>query len=152
MLHANCKTRSKTYQRNGQAEQVYYKGGRLAWPLRGKIKQSFGGRVHPVFRTKSVHTGIDIDGNKEIPSEQLTTEKFCIPAGYGYGQVVILIMAGKPDNSVRTHLSKIDAQESSKVSRGDLIGRVGLTGVSTGNHLHFEVRVNGNAVNPMNYL
>ena len=139
-------------QRNGQKEQVYYKGGRLAWPLRGKINSPFGGRIHPVFRTKSVHTGIDIDGNKGDPV-RAANDGEVLYTGWlrGYGQVVILDHGGNL-TTVYAHLSKIDAQESSKVSRGDLIGRVGSTGVSTGNHLHFEVRVNGNAVNPMSYL
>ncbi|MBP8785766.1 MAG: M23 family metallopeptidase, partial [Synergistaceae bacterium] len=98
------------------------------------------------------HTGIDIDGNKGDPV-RAANDGEVLYTGWlrGYGQVVILDHGGNL-TTVYAHLSKIDAQESSKVSRGDLIGRVGSTGVSTGNHLHFEVRVNGNAVNPMSYL
>lgn len=139
-------------QRNGQKEQVYYTGGRLAWPLRGKINSPYGGRTHPVFKTKSVHTGIDIDGDKGDPV-RAANDGEVLYTGWlrGYGQVVILDHGGDL-TTVYAHLSKIETQESSKVSRGDLIGRVGSTGVATGNHLHFEVRVNGNAVNPMKYL
>ena len=69
----------------------------------------------------------------------------------GYGQVII-IDHGANLTTVYAHLSSIECEENAKVTRGSLIGRVGSTGVTTGNHLHFEVRVNGNAVNPMRYL
>ena len=69
----------------------------------------------------------------------------------GYGQVVI-IDHGANLTTVYAHMSKIETSENAKVTRKTVIGRVGATGVATGNHLHFEVRVNGDAVNPMKYL
>ena len=69
----------------------------------------------------------------------------------GYGQVIIIDHGGSL-TTVYAHLSQINCTEDAKVARGAPIGRVGSTGVATGNHLHFEVRVNGDAVNPMRYL
>ena len=64
----------------------------------------------------------------------------------------MIIDHGGDLTTVYAHLSKIDTAEDAKVTRQTVIGRVGSTGVATGNHLHFEVRVNGNAVDPMKYL
>jgi murein DD-endopeptidase MepM/ murein hydrolase activator NlpD len=144
----------KRIQRAGNAAStpVYYKGGKLAWPLRGNITSNYGSRVHPVFKTKTTHTGIDIDGNRGDPV-RAASDGEVLYTGWlrGYGQVVILDHGGDL-TTVYAHLSGIDTVENAKVKAGDKIGRVGSTGVATGNHLHFEVRVNGNTVNPMNYL
>ena len=104
------------------------------------------------FKTKINHTGLDISAPKG-------TEVTAADAGEvlytgwmrGYGQVIIIDHGGNL-TTVYAHLSKIECTEDQKVSRGTTIGRVGSTGIATGNHLHFEVRVNGDAVNPMRYL
>ncbi|MDR3331416.1 MAG: peptidoglycan DD-metalloendopeptidase family protein [Synergistaceae bacterium] len=134
------------------ATPLYYKGGRIAWPLRGNITSPYGTRIHPVFKTKATHTGIDIDGNKGDPV-RAAADGEVLYTGWlrGYGQVVILDHGGDL-TTVYGHLSGIDAAESAKVKMGDIIGRVGSTGIATGNHLHFEVRVNGNTTDPMKYL
>ncbi|MDR3281165.1 MAG: peptidoglycan DD-metalloendopeptidase family protein [Synergistaceae bacterium] len=131
---------------------VYYKGGKVAWPLRGKITSPYGTRIHPVFKTKATHTGIDIDGNRGDPV-RAAADGEVLYTGWlrGYGQVVILDHGGDL-TTVYAHLSGIDTAENAKVKTGDKIGRVGSTGVATGNHLHFEVRVNGNTTDPMKYL
>ncbi|MDR1966938.1 MAG: peptidoglycan DD-metalloendopeptidase family protein [Synergistaceae bacterium] len=130
----------------------YYKGGKLAWPLRGKITSPYGTRVHPVFKTKATHTGIDIDGNRG-DAVRAASDGEVLYTGWlrGYGQVVILDHGGDL-TTVYAHLSGIDTVENAKVKTGDKVGRVGSTGVATGNHLHFEVRVNGNTTDPMKYL
>ena len=131
---------------------VYYKGGRLMWPVQGTINSSFGTRVHPVFKTKITHTGIDIGAPKGTPVGAAEAGEVLYTGWMrGYGQVVIIDHGGNL-TTVYAHLSKIETQENARVKRGGVIGRVGSTGITTGNHLHFEVRVNGNAVNPMNYL
>lgn len=138
----------------GQKETVYYRGGKLAWPLpvAGRITSSFGTRIHPVFKTKTTHTGVDIAAPKGTAINAADAGEILYTGWLrGYGQVVI-VDHGADLTTVYAHMSKIETTEGAKVRRGQLIGRVGSTGVSTGNHLHFETRVNGEAVNPMRYL
>jgi murein DD-endopeptidase MepM/ murein hydrolase activator NlpD len=136
----------------GGATPLYYKGGRIAWPLRGAITSPYGSRIHPVFKTRATHTGIDIDGNKGDPVRAAADGEILYTGWLrGYGQVVIVDHGGNL-TTVYAHLSGIDTTENAKVKTGDKIGRVGSTGVATGNHLHFEVRVNGNTTDPMAYL
>jgi len=128
------------------------KPGRLAWPLRGTITSPFGMRVHPVFKTKMRHTGIDIDGDLG-DSVKAAGVGEVIFAGVlrGYGQIVILDHGGGL-TTVYAHLSRILVREGQRLQSGQVLGKVGSTGTSTGPHLHFEVRQNGDARNPMNYL
>ena len=136
----------------GKKETVYYRGGRFAWPTKGTISSTFGTRVHPVFKTKITHTGIDISAPKGTPVNAADTGEVLYTGWLsGYGHVVILDH-GANMTTVYAHLSQIECSEGEKVNRGSLIGRVGATGIATGNHLHFEVRVNGDAVDPMRYL
>ncbi|MDR1580461.1 MAG: peptidoglycan DD-metalloendopeptidase family protein [Synergistaceae bacterium] len=131
---------------------LYYKGGKFAWPLRGKITSPYGSRVHPVFKTKTTHSGIDIDGEHGDPVRAAADGEVLFTGVLrGYGQVVIIDHGGDL-TSVYAHLSGIDTAENAKVKTGDKIGKVGSTGVATGSHLHFEVRVNGNTLDPMKYL
>jgi murein DD-endopeptidase MepM/ murein hydrolase activator NlpD len=142
----------KKRQGKGSDSPLLYKGGKFAWPLRGKINSPYGTRIHPVFKTKATHTGIDVEG-KRGDTVRAAADGEVLYTGWlrGYGQVVILDH-GSDLTSVYAHLSGIDTAENAKVKTGDKIGRVGSTGVTTGDHLHFEVRVNGNTVDPMKYL
>lgn len=136
----------------GKKQTVYYRGGRLAWPVQGTINSQFGTRVHPVFKTKITHTGLDIGAPKGTPVKAADPGEVLYTGWMrGYGQVVIIDHGGNL-TTVYAHLSKIETTEDAKVTRSTVIGRVGSTGVATGNHLHFEVRVDGDAVNPMRYL
>jgi murein DD-endopeptidase MepM/ murein hydrolase activator NlpD len=142
----------KKKQSKNSGSSLSYKGGKFAWPLRGKINSPYGTRVHPVFKTKATHTGIDINGNRG-DAVRSAADGEVLYTGWlrGYGQVVI-VDHGSDLTTVYAHLSGIDTVENAKVKTGDKIGRVGSTGVATGNHLHFEVRVNGNTADPMKYL
>lgn len=146
-----AKKRMQEQNRSG-ATPLYYKGGRLAWPLRGKITSSYGSRIHPVFKTRMNHTGIDIEGKKGDPV-RAAADGEVLYTGWlrGYGQVIVLDHGGNL-TTVYAHLSGIETTENAKVKAGDRIGLVGSTGTATGNHLHFEVRVNGNTTDPMRYL
>ncbi|MDI9371294.1 MAG: peptidoglycan DD-metalloendopeptidase family protein [Synergistaceae bacterium] len=129
-------------------------GGKLAWPLpsRGEIVSKFGMRVHPTFKTRIMHTGIDIRMANGTPVYSAGPGEV-LYAGWlrGYGQIVI-IDHGRSLSSVYAHLGRLDVGEGDRVKTGQTIGVVGMTGTTTGAHLHFEVRVNGEAKDPMQYL
>ena len=136
----------------GKPQTVYYRGGRLAWPVQGTITSTYGTRIHPIFKTKITHTGLDISAPNGTPVKAADTGEVLFTGWLsGYGNVVILDHGGTL-TTVYAHLSRIECSEGAMVNRGSVIGRVGATGVATGNHLHFETRVNGDAVNPMRYL
>lgn len=121
-------------------------GGSLAWPKNGMITSGFGSRWG------RMHTGIDIDGVTGNPVGA-SEEGRVVTAGwyYEYGQTVI-IDHGNGITTLYAHLSSINVRVGENVSRGEFIGRVGNTGRSYGSHLHFEVRIGGNPVNPLRYL
>lgn len=123
------------------------------FPHIGKINNEFGWRRNPFGgRSYEKHGGIDIDGERGnavvAPADGVVTE-----TGWrgGYGNC-IEINHGNGITTRYGHLSKIDVEIGQRVSRGDQIGSVGSTGRSTGPHLHYEVRENGEAVDPRNYL
>ena len=147
------KRRINAAKNKSKPQVVYYrKGGRLMWPTQGRISSRFGTRVHPVFKTKTTHTGLDIAAPKGTPVCAANAGEVLYTGWMrGYGQVIILDHGGDL-TTVYAHLSQITCKEDQSVKRGQQIGKVGSTGVATGNHLHFEVRVNGKAVDPMGYL
>ncbi len=131
---------------------VYYKGGKIAWPVHGQITSGYGVRVHPVFKTKIKHSGIDIAAATGTPIAAASSGEVLFAGSMrGYGKVVILDHGGDL-TTVYGHMSSILCSENQKVAKGSIIGKVGMTGIATGPHLHFEVRVNGNTVDPMGYL
>lgn len=128
--------------------------GIFKWPLPGhtKITSEYGMRYHPILKKNKLHTGVDIgapNGTKITAAEAGTV----IFSGWNtaYGKMVIINHGGNV-SSLYAHMSEITMQNGQAVAQGDKVGEVGSTGYSTGNHLHFEVRVNGNPVNPWSYL
>ena len=126
--------------------------GSLQWPISGPIVSEFGMRVHPIFGDTRMHTGLDIDGDTGQPIGAAASGTV-IFAGWqeGYGNVVILDH-GSGLSTVYAHMSALGASEGSSVDSGQSVGQVGSTGYSTGPHLHFETRLDGNAVDPRQYL
>jgi murein DD-endopeptidase MepM/ murein hydrolase activator NlpD len=123
--------------------------GNLIWPVSGRITSRFGYRS--IFGSYSYHSGLDIAtayGTK-IKAADGGTVTF---AGYkgSYGYLVIIDHGGT--KTYYGHCSKLLVSAGDKVYQGQTIAKVGSTGRSTGNHCHFEVRVNGTAVNPTAYL
>ncbi|PLV59139.1 peptidoglycan DD-metalloendopeptidase family protein [Thermotoga sp. KOL6] len=121
------------------------------WPVYGTISSGYGWRIHPITGKYSFHSGIDIaapTGTPIFAAESGIVEFAGVNGGYG---LMVKIKSSSYEH-VYGHLSQIDVYEGQYVKKGQLIGRVGSTGLSTGPHLHFEIRVREKAVNPLNYL
>ena len=126
--------------------------GTMTWPAEGEITSPFGWRVHPIFGTQRLHTGIDI-GADYGDAIRAADGGVVIHADWmgGYGNAVI-IDHGNGISTLYAHNSQLLVSEGQTVSKGQTVARCGSTGYSTGPHLHFEVRQNGSPVNPLNYL
>jgi virulence factor Mce-like protein len=116
------------------------------WPLDGPITSPYG------LRWGRMHTGIDIDGVTGEPVVA-SAEGTVVLASYysGYGNAVI-IDHGNGFSTLYGHLSSIDVDAGDEVEQGQVVGAVGCTGNCTGDHLHFEIRINGTPVDPLPYL
>lgn len=127
-------------------------GGELYWPTSGAIVSGFGYRTHPVYGTTRFHAGVDIGGACGQPifaAEDGTVISAGANGGYGNATV---IDHGNGLSTLYGHQSSLGVSSGQSVSRAQQIGLVGTTGLSTGCHLHFEVRVNGAPVDPVPYL
>ena len=126
--------------------------GMLARPVPGGISSGFGPRIHPIHGYSLMHSGVDMNGGmgQPIVAGEAGTVIFAAVKG-GYGNT-LMIDHGGGMVTLYAHQSKFAVSAGQSVSRGQVIGYVGSTGVSTGPHLHFEVRIGGNPVNPAKYL
>jgi murein DD-endopeptidase MepM/ murein hydrolase activator NlpD len=126
--------------------------GELFFPTNGAIGSGFGWRVHPIYGTRRFHSGVDIGGACGQPI-WAAEDGVVVSAGYngGYGNATV-IDHGNGLATLYAHQSLIQVIFGQKVSRAQQIGLVGTTGLSTGCHLHFEVRINGTPVDPVPYL
>jgi murein DD-endopeptidase MepM/ murein hydrolase activator NlpD len=121
-------------------------------PVVCRQTSSFGYRVHPITRTRRMHTGIDLGCPYGTPIRAASSGRvFWASWKRGYGNTVILVHAGGL-STLYGHMSKIDVSGGQVVRRGQVVGKVGSTGFSTGNHLHYEVHSNGKVINPSPYL
>jgi murein DD-endopeptidase MepM/ murein hydrolase activator NlpD len=130
--------------------------GIMMWPIRGRIASGFGYRYHPIHHRTIMHTGLDIGGPNH-GSIHAADGGRVIFAGWkgGYGKAVMINHGNRNGRNIVTlygHMSSLLVSTGSSVGKGQVIGLEGSTGYSTGPHLHFEVRVNGAPVNPLNYL
>ena len=125
-------------------------------PLGGQITSPFGYRTHPIFHSRIFHSGLDIAAPMGTPIKASNSGKVIMAGWYGgYGKVVIIdhgVVRGQPITTLYGHMSSINVSQGQKVSQGQVIGRVGSTGYSTGPHCHFEVRVKGQPRNPLNFI
>ena len=121
----------------------------LIMPAQGPITSYFGNRYHPILHFTRFHAGLDIGAGWGSPIVAAADGQV-IGAGWsgGYGREVQIAHAGSL-SSIYGHMSQIVAQPGSYVRAGQLIGYVGSSGLSTGPHLHFEVRQGGQPVNPL---
>lgn len=121
----------------------------IAMPASGPITSYFGNRYHPILHFTRFHAGVDIGAGWGSPIVAAGDGQI-IGAGWsgGYGREVQIAHGGGLV-SLYGHMSEIVAQQGSFVRKGELIGYVGSSGLSTGPHLHFEVRMSGRPVNPL---
>lgn len=125
-------------------------------PIKNKdlrhISSGYGSRWHPILKIMRMHSGIDFASN--IGAEIYATADGTVETaarGHGYGNMVTLDH-GFGYETRYAHMSKIIVKKGEKVKRGQVIGLVGNTGLSTGPHVHYEIRKNGKTVNPINYF
>ncbi|SHH21354.1 Septal ring factor EnvC, activator of murein hydrolases AmiA and AmiB [Anaerosphaera aminiphila DSM 21120] len=145
-----------TRSSSGSSQNIDVKmnpGARLAWPLPGyhSLSSQYGTRLHPILKTYKTHDGIDIPapgGTPVVAAQDGTVIMSKSMSGLGN---VVMVDHGDIV-TVYGHNSVLKAKVGQSVKKGDVISLVGSTGMSTGNHLHFEVRVNGKTTNPQNYL
>ena len=124
----------------------------LVKPVSGTISSRFG------IRSRDNHKGLDIAAPKGTAIKAAASGTVTFAgfggngngySGYGY---VVAIKSSSSVTILYAHCSALYVKSGQSVSQGQVIAAVGSTGISTGNHLHFEIRVNGKAVNPQNYL
>ncbi len=124
----------------------------MQWPVRGDVTSGFGERMNPMGSGSEFHPGLDIAADEGAPIAAASAGRV-ISAGpdAGYGNLIIV----DHGNGVTTrygHCAQIYARVGEMVAAGQSIGAVGSTGRSTGPHVHFEVRVGDEPVDPMQFL
>jgi murein DD-endopeptidase MepM/ murein hydrolase activator NlpD len=121
------------------------------WPVNGRLMDNFGKRIDPFSGLGAFHSGVDINGAHGAPIKA-TADGIVTMAGWmgGYGRMVV-IDHGKYQTRY-AHLSSVKVIPGMEVRRGEVIGGMGASGRATGTHLHYEVRVNGVAINPYPFL
>lgn len=139
-----------------QSPTKEYVGGAYKWPVPGKynISSPFGYRIHPIYGTRKMHTGIDISyGGQYGTTVVAANSGTVIFSGWksGYGNTVMIDHGGQMV-TLYAHNQSLLVSAGQNVNVGQAIALGGSTGNSTGPHLHFEVRKNGNYVNPLSYL
>lgn len=136
-----------------QAGQVFAGSGkRLAWPTTGRVTSGFGYRTHPIFGDRRFHTGIDIGaptGQAIISAEPGEVVMVGVRSGYG---LTVIVDHGGALATLYAHMSSTSVSVGQRVARGTRLGGIGCTGYCTGPHLHFETRVNGDPVDPMQFF
>ncbi len=137
---------------NGISSEQSYSGGAMLKPVNGRLSSPYGYRIHPILKTKKFHSGIDLAASSGTPIKAANDGKV-IKSGWssGYGNTVIIDHGGGI-TTLYAHASVLNCKVGEWVSRGQTIAKVGSTGMSTGPHLHFEVRINGKTQNPQNYI
>ena len=119
-----------------------------------RIASGFGYRIHPIYKVPKMHAGIDFTAATGTPIYATGDGKVLRRpkrGGSGYGKYVV-IDHGYGYESLYAHMSVVNVRPGQAVKRGEIIGRVGNTGLSTAPHLHYEVHRNGKKINPINFF
>jgi murein DD-endopeptidase MepM/ murein hydrolase activator NlpD len=126
--------------------------GLMGYPTNGPITSPFGDRMHPILGYVRFHAGLDFGADYGSPIFAAQSGTVILAGWYGgYGQCVI-VDHGNGTTTFYAHTSDLYVSEGETVQRGQAIAAIGTSGLSTGPHLHFEVRVGGEPVNPVNYF
>lgn len=144
----------KEVQKLIKESNLKYTGGKFLWPVPGfyRISSDYSPRIHPISGKYAFHTGIDIPASFGVPVVASAAGKV-ITAGWvrGYGNT-IMIDHGSGYVTLYAHNSSLTVSVGEMVERGSQIAKIGSTGYSTGNHCHYEVRLNGAHQNPHKFL
>lgn len=126
--------------------------GRLGRPVNAGITSGFGVRFHPILKRQRMHTGVDFGASGGAPI-YAAADGIVITATYlnGYGNTVMIDHGGNL-STLYGHCSRLMVGSGQAVKKGQVIAAVGSTGLSTGPHLHFEVRISGRPVNPLSRI
>ena len=152
-VRENINEKNRADNQNIQIESIESKGfGKILWPVKyGKITSKFGNRNHPILKSVKFHRGVDIAVSIGTPvySGIKGTVTFAGRKG-NYGNLVEI--EGNDGIKVRyAHLNSIDVVTGQKVSDGEKVAETGNTGMSTGPHLHYEIIIDENPVNPLDF-
>ncbi len=137
-----------------EAQRMHYNGGQFCWPAPDytRISSPFGYRIHPIFKTKKLHNGVDMAAPAGSPILAAYDGKVVAAAYSSSMGNYVMLDHGDGVITIYMHASKLYVSKGETVTKGQKIAAVGTTGNSTGNHLHFSVRINGSYVDPMGYL
>jgi murein DD-endopeptidase MepM/ murein hydrolase activator NlpD len=136
--------------------QAQPRSGRMLWPAQGRLTSRYGYRTHPIYGDRRFHAGIDIGGG--LGARVSAADPGIVTyAGYasGYGTLVVISHGTRGGRDLSTgyaHMGQIAVREGQYVERGQRVGAIGNEGNSTGPHLHFEVRLDGEPVDPLDYV
>jgi len=152
-VRENINEKDREDNQNIKIENIESKGfGKILWPVKyGKITSKFGNRTHPVLKSVKFHRGVDIAVSIGTPVYSGIKGKVTFAGRKGnYGNLVEI--EGNDGIKVRyAHLNSIDVVTGQKVSDGEKVAETGNTGISTGPHLHYEIIIDENPVNPLNF-
>ena len=141
-------------ERQQSAANAVAGSGTFIWPTPSsyRVTSPFGKRYHPIYHTYRMHTGIDIGakyGTNIVAADGGTVITSTYSSSYGN---YVVISHGNGITTLYAHMSARLVKVGNSVSQGEVIGRIGSTGASTGPHLHFEISINGSRVDPLNYF
>lgn len=128
--------------------------GLFIWPVKGTVTSSFGMRFHPILKSYRMHYGIDIGAPTGTPIKA-AQDGFIVVSKYGYNGGFgnyIMIYHGGSLSTLYAHCNSLVVKENQRVKKGDIIGFVGTTGLSSGSHLHFGVIFSGEYIDPLRFL
>jgi len=128
------------------------KPGQLMRPVPGAVSSGFGPRVHPILGTTRMHNGVDMNASQGDAIKAAAAGTVILAGVKGGFGITIMIDHGGGMVTLYAHQSRLGSSVGQKVKAGETIGYIGSTGLSTGPHLHFEVRINGVPKNPASYL